>query len=407
VQQAYQYSDTLSRRIKSAYERKREDARSGVSVGRYAPIWIKKEYPNGKKAPPVVSLHEEIAPLVVQAFEDYADGLGERRIHNRLQDQHPAFEKMSKTTLKRWMSNPTAIGYWKEIPDVYPPVVSKELWYRVQKRLNRPQPKRTAATKHLLVGIVKCARCGSNFHMMDKPGYSSMGCGRRHRYGARGCTNAKSIPTMVLEFVRHQTAFEPLKRASMSRNLTTSEKRELEIDGELAELQRQAATAAEGAVKYGMAAFGSVLDKVTTLIKELEQERLVLAATPAPSSDWAMMELQEDLAIEDDVRLNALLQEAGYIISCNERVITVAEPSFEYGGVTQVIEYLGKDRVDGLFRIRWNGHGFAIPDLESAPQRAEFNAAIELNDRLEAGELEYGNWCWDKKLRKFILSDDV
>ncbi|WP_148193073.1 recombinase family protein [Pseudomonas syringae] len=388
VQQAYQFSDALSRRVKSAYERKRETARAGEATGRRAPIWIKTEYPNGKKAQPVVSLREDLAPLVAQAFQDYADGLGERRIHHRLRDQHPELAKLSTTSLKRWMRNPTAIGNWNDIPDVYPAVVSKELWYRVQKRLNQKSKPKSAASNHLLVGLVKCAKCRANFHTHVTPDNAAMKCGQRHRLGDQGCSNKKSLPMAVLDFIRSQTTYKALQRASLSRNLTTSEKRALEIEGELAELNRQAATAAEGAVKYGMSAFGPALDRITAQIGVLEDEKLTLVSKAAPSTEGEMIDLQEELLDVDEMRLNALLQEAEYVMWCDDRTITIEEPSIEFSADRQVITYLGKDRVRGVFRITWNGARIDLPDLLSAPQRAELEQHMTQEARYKSGELE-------------------
>ena len=96
----------------------------GGGATRRTPLWLS----DGE-------LVESVAPFIVQIFQDYADGIGERRILARIRGQHPLLDNLNPTTIKKWLKNPTAIGRWNDIEGVYPPVVSKELWYRVQKRL--------------------------------------------------------------------------------------------------------------------------------------------------------------------------------------------------------------------------------------------------------------------------------
>ena len=383
VQQAHQYSDALSRRVKDAYVRKRENAAKGKFTERRTPLWLEN---TGTE----VKLVEDVAPFIVSIFQDYADGIGERRILARVRGQHPLLESLNPTTIKKWLKNPTAIGRWQPWPvdgveqapieDVYPAVVSKDLWHRVQKRLASGARIKSASTLYLLSGLVKCGRCGKNFGVVNtKRSPAVMLCMGRHRLGEAGCSNSRSIPMHVLDFVRSQTMYGAMQRAAASQNLSSGEKRMIEIDGELTELRRRESNAAEAVVQYGMAkVFTDALDKVLAQIEQLEQEKALLNVAPAPSTLDDMIDLQHTLMDDDEQRLNALLQDVGYVIVCDDTTITVNEPHLESGGNTQVYEYKGSHRPTETYRLLENGcveHHLDMPNSKRlAAAQAEFEA---------------------------------
>lgn len=329
VQQAYQYSDALSRRVKDAYQRKRDKAAAGGGATRRTPMWLDGDG----------QLIQTLAPLITQAFEDYAAGIGERRIMSRIRGKHELLTNLNPSTVKKWLRNPTALGRWGEIDGVYPAVVSPSLWYRVQKRLQDQYKPKTAASQYFLSGLVKCGRCGSNFGVV-KTGRSPlvMVCMSRHRLGADGCTNRRSIPYEVLDHIRALTSHSALQRAAQSQHLTTSEKRAIEIEGELASLHKQSETLVEALAEYGnIPAIKAKLSAVSDSIEKLEAEQALLQATSAPLSLDEVIEAENDYLDDDPMRLNALLQGVGYAIHCDDKDITVHESSF--GGEATIQEF--------------------------------------------------------------------
>jgi DNA invertase Pin-like site-specific DNA recombinase len=379
VQQAHQYSDSLSRRVKDAYSRKREKAAGGGGAKRRTPLWLDQDG----------VLVEDVAPFIVQIFQDYADGIGERRILARIRGKHPLLETLNPTTIKKWLNNPTAIGRWQPWPvdgveqapieDVYPAVVSKELWHRVQKRLAAGARIKSASALYLLSGLVKCGRCGKNFGVVNtKRSPAVMLCMGRHRLGEAGCSNSRSIPMHVLDFVRSQTMYGAMLRAAASQNLTSGEKRMIEIDGELTELRRRESNAAEAVVQYGMSkVFTDVLDKVLVQIDKLEEEKALLKVTPAPSTLDDMIDLQHTLMDDDEQRLNALLQGVGYAIVCNGTTITVNEPHMDTVGDCQVYEYKGSHRPTETYRVIENNHTEHHLDMPNSKRVAAAIAEFE------------------------------
>nr|WP_294971548.1 recombinase family protein [uncultured Pseudomonas sp.] len=342
VQQAHQYSDALSNRIKGVYERKREKAAKGGGVKRRTPVWLTKD---GK-------LIDDVAPFIVQAFEDYAAGIGERRIHRRIFGQHPLLSKLSPGTIKKWFRNPTAIGRWGEIEDVYPAVVSKELYFRVQKRLEETYRKKPAAQKYLLTGLVFCGVCGNTMGVQSfgERSPSVMQCTKRIRLGELGCTNNRSIPYMLLDYIRSQTSHSALQRAVTSQRLTASEKRTIEIDGELKELHKQSESVASALVKFGMLpAIEAELEKIRDAIQALETEKATLPTITAHLDD--VIEVENDFLDTDFMKLNALLQSVDYRIVCTGTTITVEEQSFGDGAERQTYVYQGVHRPTGTYRF--------------------------------------------------------
>lgn len=405
VQQAYNYSENLSRRVLAAYEKKRDVARSGVAVGRRTPLWLTSEFPNGKGMPPVVTLRDDIAPYVAQAFEDYAAGLGERRILARLRAQHDEFKTVSFSTIKRWLKNPVAVGRWNDIEDVYPPVVSKELWFRVQKKLTDVSKPKSASSKYLLSGLVRCARCGKNYCVTGQKSALGMMCITRHHFGGGpdGCSNKHSIPYAVFDYIRSQTAHAALVRAARSKTLSQSEKRLIEIDGQLGELHKQSERAAEGLAAYGMLpAIKAVLDRVIDSMRALEQERALLNATPVEAALDDMID-EEDMLLDDDPeRLSALLKSAGYELLVDDCTITVNEQSVFNNFPKQTYRFVRTDRVKGVYEVVENEVSLLeLPNLHSKVQKAKLAAYYAEETRYESGELERTVMHWNPQTEQF------
>jgi DNA invertase Pin-like site-specific DNA recombinase len=311
VQQAYNYSETLSRRINAAYDRRRREAKEGKGARRHTPLWIDKD---GKLIP-------SLAPLVRQAFEDYAAGLGERRICRRLRESgHELLQTINGTTVKRWLTNTTAIGNWNEIPNVYEPVVPKELFYRVQDQLSRNKDqKRSAPTTYLLTGLVKCGHCGRNFNIKKhaKTG-STMQCTSRARLTLDGCSNSKSIPKQLLEHIRKKTSLPYIRRALAGQLLTEHQKRRIEVEGELEDLSKRIGNLASTIAAIGLVP--EIQEQIGLLQgqrEKLQDERLILdRSTDDAVSTHDIIKVEQDYLNNDPLKLNALLQQAEYSITC-------------------------------------------------------------------------------------------
>ncbi|MQT34688.1 recombinase family protein [Pseudomonas helleri] len=385
VQQAHQYSDALSRRVKDAYARKRVKAAEGGGATRRTPLWLDAD---GK-------LIEDVAPIITRIFQDYADGIGERRILARVRGEHPLLDSLNPTTIKKWLKNPTAVGRWQPRPvdgveqpaidDVYPAVVSKELWYRVQKRLASGSRIKSASAVYLMSGLVKCGRCGRNFGVNNtKKSPALMLCMGRQRLGKAGCDNSRSIPMTVLDFIRSRTMQSAMLRAASNQKMTIGERRLIEIDGELSELNKQVERLVDAIAEFGtVPSIRTKMESVKGGIAELEKERAFLTVAPRQETISDMVDIENILMDDDQQKLNAMLQEAGYVIVCDGTTMTVEEENLydTESGNHQVFEYKGANRATETYRLIENNR---IEHHLDMPNSSIVEAQIEEDLRDEA-----------------------
>ncbi|RON06351.1 hypothetical protein BK658_00795 [Pseudomonas brassicacearum] len=376
VLQAHQYSETLSRRINASYEKRRREASEGKGVKRQTPMWLTTDG----------QLREEIAPFVKLAFEDYASGLGERRICHRIRaGGHPELSNINGTTVKRWLRNRTAAGYWNDIPNVYPAVVDKELWFRVQSRLNGNAPKAAAPTKYLLTGLVKCGSCGRNFNVQKKQAGTGavMQCTSRARLTSDGCENNRSIPKQVLEWVRVETSIAFVQEGLQRQHLSASQKRLVEVQGELEELSKSMNTLVDTLAEVGL------IPEVQKKLQELKQQReslesecTLLERTASPDTLTDIHNLEHDLITNDVLKLNALLQSVDYTITCyRDGLITVSGETYPY-------KYLGVSRKRRAYRILFLGeeHSLKIVTREQLDALREEGLLPPIPHKIEHGD---------------------
>ncbi|WP_448092696.1 recombinase family protein [Pseudomonas lini] len=328
VQQAHQYSDTLSRRMKASYASRKRAAAEGVTPKRNTPVWLTSE---GELIP-------EIGPLVKQAFEDYASGLGERRIFERIFEgnTNPLLARMAPSTVKRWMNNRTAIGEWNGIPNVYPAVIEPELFYRVQKRKEEKFAPRGAPTKHRFTGLVVCAGCGKNFNTKhyQATGLTSMECSSRARRGVTGCSNNRSIPEPVIDLAFRLTSTKHVLRALEGQQLTASQKRDMELEGEIGEVSKKIKSIVGFMENVDESDSGDLVERYKSLLAErrvlqAEKDGLVIDNT---ASVFEKLGNVSDV-LEDSMKANALLQTAGYQLLCHvDGRVVFEDETFMYEG---------------------------------------------------------------------------
>lgn len=360
IQQAHQYSETLSRRVKDAYSRKREAAKAGAHTTRRKPLWLDKDN----------NLIPELVPIIRSIFEDFAAGIGERRVLERVRGKHPLLENLNPSTLKRWARNKAAIGWWsnnhlrlksgklpshipesEEIPNVYPAVITDELFYRVQKRLASSYKPKSAGKKYLLSGLVVCGVCGSNFGVLKNPkSPNTMVCMNRHRLGKEhGCSNSRSIPYFLLEYIQTITSSEYILKAMKQQQLSTNEKRLIAIEQQLIEENNKVDRLSNVIASLDgdeLPALTAKLKESAIKLRELKEEKERIEAVESELDYTDAFDYEDDLKENDNLRLNALLQSVDYKIVCNGDEISV---DTEAG--LQKYEYKGVSRKDNVYLL--------------------------------------------------------
>src|SRR5690606_2845078 len=126
IQQAHNYSKILSERIKSTYKTRKQNAEQGKAVKRHTPMWRNVDG----------SIRPAIAPRIADVFDLYIAGVGKHSIAAKLRlSGIKELSTCSAPTIDGWLTNKTVIGYWSDIPNVYPAIVEPEKFYLVQKLL--------------------------------------------------------------------------------------------------------------------------------------------------------------------------------------------------------------------------------------------------------------------------------
>lgn len=351
IQAAHGYSKTLSRRVTASYDKRREQAREGKQIKRWTPVWLTTKG----------EVIERIAVHIKTTFELYVAGVGKASIAVRMRATgEPELAKASGPGVEGWLRNKTAIGYWNDIPGAYPPIIDQDLFFRAQQRGKEAKTTRPVKTaKNFLVGLVVCGHCGANYVMQNKDGRPhSMRCRKRQAFKEAGCSNSKIIPKPVLDYLRLRTSFAAIQTAFQRQQLTTNQKRILEIEGQVEAVTKKISDLASAIQTVGL--IPEVLSQLEARKierEELHAELLVLERTESPLDSIGAVSVEHDLLESDPVKLNALLRGVDYRITVySDGRLVVNSPE-----ETKPWIYTGADGHKGLYRVEHDGAVIEIP----------------------------------------------
>lgn len=191
---AHDESETKSKRISTVWENKRSKAgNGGKKLTAKAPAWLKLSQDRTK-----FILIPEAAKAIELIFRKKLAGKGAERIAQELNDD-PNIWEPPRTGPKKtggWrgsyinkiLRSRAVIGEFQPyklvdgkrqpigvpIPDYFPPVIDKELFYQVQAQLQANAEKkgnaggRTGKVSNLFTHVIKCGLCGYPMHFIDK-----------------------------------------------------------------------------------------------------------------------------------------------------------------------------------------------------------------------------------------------
>lgn len=363
IQAAYGYSKQLSERITASYESRREKARNGERIKRFAVTWLTTEG----------QVKAQYRSAVKQVFDLYISGVGKNTIATRIRASGvPGLAKISGPTIDNWLKNRAAIGYWNDIPNACESVVSPEVFMQAQKRQKEMQTgPQTRTSKNFLVGLVRCGVCGANLIIHRKEGKpNNMRCLTHHRLKDAGCTNKETIPYQVVHYVYLQTASTWIDRALKVIQLTDNDKQKLNLNAERETLS----AAIDRLVKLTLMGdsgeletqYKLAIERRTAIDNELEilsrkANDVVVESNPNSIFFGYEAKVEHDrLAIHDQVQLSALLKQAGYSITLQpERKLYLAdsETSWVYTGVAR------KGNATLGYRIQHGDYEFTISNV--------------------------------------------
>ncbi|WP_081730571.1 recombinase family protein [Zestomonas thermotolerans] len=311
IQQAHNYSKILSERIKSTYKTRKQNAEQGKAVKRHTPMWLNVDG----------SIRPAIAPRIADIFDLYIAGVGKHSIAAKLRlSGIKELSTCSAPTIDGWLRNKTVIGYWGDIPNVYPAIVEPEKFYLVQKLLKERATIRKRTPKNFLVGLVRCAECNGIMiihNVKSKP--NAFRCMNHHKFKDAGCSNNKSIPYNVIQYLYLRTAWYGLERALQKQTLTNAEKQKILI-------QQEIDTISQNITKLVALVLNGDIPEISQKLSELNQKRTELQAELDSIEAGAVTDTQRQAVILEEKRLissdplvlNAMLRDAGYWIAADK-----------------------------------------------------------------------------------------
>lgn len=159
---AHEESSTKSVRVRSG---KAKALARGFKHGKI-PMWLSQD--DDKRS---LSVRDDKADIIREVFRKRADGIGSLHIAQWL-NANRGF-KWGSPQVVRLLQNPAVIGTrlsqanHEPLIDYYPPIVTKTLFYEVQRLMSSASKgtragRRPEDTPNLFTGLVRCAQCGAS-----------------------------------------------------------------------------------------------------------------------------------------------------------------------------------------------------------------------------------------------------
>jgi len=305
-----QHSKTTSKKVKAA---RKICAENGKHLSPYAPYGFKKEPENRHK----LIIDENTAPIVRRIFEMRASGKSARAVMMKLNEdgitppQEYYYQKKNKKNPRRtnglWsesvvksiLRNETYIGHmiqgkvgtvsyksskiickpkdeWIKAENTHEPIISGELWDRVQALLAKnvkTRQHKDGGTPHLFSSLLYCADCGYKLRgqgeRKDRPDGTEYRrnyytCGNYARSGKQACTihsiGETTLTALVSEHIRRH-----------ARLVEQNEERIIEV---ILTAQNNETTSYRAAYMSEVEAHKKHLDKLDLLIENLYNDKV-------------------------------------------------------------------------------------------------------------------------------------
>lgn len=245
-----------------------------------------------------LEVDEVFAPAVRRVFRDYAHGAAVRSIARSF--TATTGRRVELVTVKRMLRNPVYVGQVRlageTFAGVHEPLVGRELWLRVQRRLERDglTPSRLLTGENPLAGLVLCAHCHRRMRMhsgrengVDGP-VVRLRCPGKDEVGdcvGPGAPLLAHVEAAIVAKLRTVRGADELdvagvleRRARAGRarvDASRLRRQRDEMDAALAKLAREWATTGMPATEYQATAAGLRRDRDEVLLALAESERVV------------------------------------------------------------------------------------------------------------------------------------
>ncbi len=359
-QQANNYSKQLSFRVKGSWKDRRALAKSGVSVKMRTPFWLDSNF----------ELIDEYADILRQIYKWYLLGDGQRKIQQRLTDLWPHLfgdgkrevwefglknnksKMVNPGTVKKWLSNPMAIGQWGDISGVYPPAIEQDLYYKVQNAVKGKIKRASKPKSYFIGGLAKC-KCGSNITFVrNQRGKGELPtingrCTKRGR-NPQLCDNSNTLPAVVVQHVINDVLHLGYSKLILNDNEKSTKKDLIVIEGKISEVKDSIdlfislLSKIEKQSGYTFEQIQQELEEKETKLQELisEKESVMGALGPGVNLSKEVESLFENKIFDDNpIEMNRLLQQINFAVYCDGLSIR-----YNLNGEEIEYKYLGFER---------------------------------------------------------------
>ncbi|SIQ91496.1 recombinase family protein [Aquipseudomonas alcaligenes] len=361
IQAAHGYSKILSERVKESYKKREIDAKEGRTIKRHTPVWLTTQG----------EVIEHIANEIRGVFDMYIAGAGKMSIAAKVREC--GVEELSTCagpTITNWLSNPTVIGYWNDIPNVYPAIIPLEKYHLVQRMVKERAKKKYRTSPNPLSGIIKCHHCGSSMiihNINGKP--NSFRCLSHHRLKQAGCTNNKSIPYNIILYLYLMSASSAVEVALAKQTLTSNEKERIILEASLPALSEKIANRVKLIDTLGNVE--EITKEIAQLVEERNQiqKRIEILSREDNQTEESFKEAKDGLrefyklSIENPSMLNGSLKAVGWGMTC----------SIEGGIVIQRIEREGDAFISYVYK--------GVKRKEKSNQTAYYRMGVVIDGR--------------------------
>ena len=300
LSRGHEESERKSDMIGRAWKRAQENAATR-KIGQSYPGWLELRDNKFRVIPGK-------AAAIRSLFRQYLARKGTNAIARDLNSRGiPTFRgnKWGQTTVKFYLRFPAVIGEYhagrrengkkvktgQVVQNYYPPIISREDFYRAQARLKLNPPKKGRPQKpeaNLFPGLVKCGYCGGSMGIYNAKASRSYICWKSLQGGCiRVAHPADDVEITVLGTI-DQVLRDAQAAKADRRKIEAIEGRIAEADGKIAKLVQIAEAGADVAeVVSRLQELRRSRDELTA---ELHQEKKLIEAADSPRllQDWIM-----------------------------------------------------------------------------------------------------------------------
>ncbi|MGQ7243685.1 recombinase family protein [Salinicola sp. V024] len=329
ISQAHEYSKNLSRRMKAAYESKRQKAKDGETIKRYTPYWLTSD---GK-------IIEEWKEGIERVVEYYLKGWGPRNIVIELVSKNLIPENTTTQSVRKWLRSKALVGSWDnngdEIENVVDAVIDRETFYRVQTEIKRREVDHSPRSTFKLSGLIKCKECGSSYYITKKmvKGYPqhSAKCLGREKKGADFCSNNRQLPYVVLLYALDSYLPEQLSQLAYDSSLDEELQKIDGLKSERAAIDTQLNTVLDmllsmpeqSNLKERFEVLSKVKDEIENKIATLEIALVDRSASVSLDNILTTANDDLDSILSDDIATREALKKTNWRITAFENKFSV------------------------------------------------------------------------------------